>query len=104
MESTVKYHVVVALFFAAIIVTPMVTQHCLALEHLAIEWSSFDDSEKESSKKLLDDFSKDFISYGSVVERLNFSEELSRLNAGYLLNPQQLMVPVILDPPERNKA
>ena len=104
MDSSTKYRFVVALFFMTIIVAPMVTQHCLALEHLTIEWSNFDDSEKESSKKLLDDFSKDFISYGSVVERLNSSEELSRLNAGYLLNAQQLMVPVILDPPERNKA
>ena len=104
MESSVKYRLFVALFFMTIIVAPMVTQHCLALKHLAIEWSSVDNSEKESSKKLLDDFSKDFISYNSAIERINASNELSRLNAAYFFNPQQVMVPVILDPPESNKA
>ena len=104
MNSSIKYRFVVALFFMTIIVAPMVTQHCLALEHLTIEWSNFDDSEKESSKKLLDDFSKDFMSYSSVNEKMSDSEEFSRLNAGYFFNPQQVMVPVILDPPERNKA
>jgi len=104
MESSVKYRLFVALLFMTIIVAPMVTQHCLALKHLAIEWSGFDDSEKESSKKLLDDFSKDFISYNSAIERINASNELSRLNAAYFFNPQQVMVPVILDPPESNKA
>ena len=104
MNSSIKYRFVVALFFMTIIVAPMVTQHCLALEHLTIEWSNFDDSEKESSKKLLDDLTKDWISYSLIDHRVFPLEEFSGLNAGYFLNPQQELFSVILDPPEYNRA
>lgn len=104
MTSTAKYRLVLALLFLSVMITPMVTQHCLALEHLAIEWTGFDDTEKESSKKLLDDLTKDWISYSLIDHRVFPLEEFSGLNAGYFLNPQQELFSVILDPPEYNRA
>ncbi len=100
MNFTLQYRVIVAIFFLLVITTPVVTQHCLALDHSAIEWTEIDDSEKESSKKLLDDLSKDWISYGAHANGIFSFEELSGLNAGYFLNPQRESFTVILDPPE----
>jgi hypothetical protein len=94
----------IALFFMAVIVAPIVAQHCLTTDVYAIELSKTDDSEKESSKKLLDDITKDWISFSAELNRIATTLIVSGLNAAYLLHPQRELFAVILDPPEDNKA
>lgn len=87
-----------------VIVTPLVAQHCLALDQFAIEWSGLDDSEKESTKKLFDDFSKDWIAHTLSSVRMTSTDEINGVNSGYFVDSQQLMFAVILDPPEANNS
>lgn len=102
MKFKQTFHIIVALFFLGVIITPLVSQHCLALEHYNIEWSGMDDSEKESSKKLFDDFAKDWINQFPGGVNVHSIEELSGINTGYFIGAQSESVALILDPPEDN--
>lgn len=102
METKQILHTIIALFFIAVIAAPLVSQHCLALEHYNIEWSGMDDSEKESSKKLFDDFAKDWINQFPGGVNVHSIEELSGINTGYFIGAQSESVALILDPPEDN--
>ena len=75
-------------------------QHCLSSEFHAVEWSAGDDSEKESSKKLLDDLTKDWIYGGWIIDHSWAASQIIGLNAAYRLNSQQALVGDLLDPPE----
>lgn len=92
--------VFIALFFMAVIVSPIMAQHYLSPEVYAVEWSTGDDSEKESSKELLDDLTKDWIHSGWVIDHSSAGSRVIGLNAAYQFNIQQASIGDLLDPPE----
>ena len=84
----------------AVIVSPIMAQHCLSSEVYAVEWSTGDDSEKESSKELLDDLTKDWIHGGWVIDQSSTVSQVIGMNAAYQFNAQQASIGDLLDPPE----
>ena len=102
MENKQFFHTIVALFFMAVIAVPLVSQHCVALDEFSIEWSGLDNTEKESSKKLFDDISKDWIDQFPRALNVHYIEELSGINTGYFIGAQNESIALILDPPEDN--
>lgn len=92
--------VFIALFFMAVIVSPIMAQHYLSPEVYAVEWSTGDDSEKESSKELLDDLTKDWIHGGWVIDQSSTGSSVIGLNAAYQFIAQQASIGDLLDPPE----
>lgn len=102
MKSNQTIHIITALFFVTVIAAPLVSQHCLAIDQFNIEWSALDDTEKESSKKLFDDYAKDWINHFPGSINVHYLEELSGFNTGYFIGTQNESIALILDPPEDN--
>jgi len=102
METKQILHTIIALFFMAVIAAPLVSQHCLAIDQFNIEWSGLDDTEKESSKKLFDDYAKDWINHFPGALNVHYLEELSGINTGYFIGAQNESIAMLLDPPEDN--